>query len=241
MTKWDFMMECLLHSLLLYYGYSAYDIDSGVCLETPFYFALRGRPCWFTLTEAKVWFESEIGDCPKKCQVKISNLENEAWSHYHKLNYTPHYQLNSLTLRFNGLSENLTIIKTSCTSLYTKRRNLKIICGSDFDKAVDDSKDLCTSTKKCEDEKKICSLKGQIGVCVCNPGYIGIENECLQGNLILNGTCKLNEQCSRVFGSICQNNTCVCGPEYKPYNDSECLLHSENGEYEVRAMELKGI
>ncbi|XP_062600466.1 uncharacterized protein LOC134262089 isoform X4 [Saccostrea cucullata] len=210
-----------------------------VCLETPFHFVFRGRPCWFTLAEAKLWFEAETGDCPKKCQVKISNIENEAWSHYHQSYYTLHYQLNSFTLRFNGLSENLTIINTSCTSSYTTRRNLKIICRSDFDKAVDDSNDLCTSIKKCEDETKTCSLKGQIGVCVCNPGYIGLGNECLQGNLTLNRTCKLNEQCPMVFGSICQKNTCVCGPGYKPYNDSECLLHSENGEFEGRAMGLK--
>ncbi|XP_062614114.1 uncharacterized protein LOC134275838 [Saccostrea cucullata] len=112
---------------------------------------------------------------------------------------------------------------------------MTVICKSGFENA----KDLCTSTKKCEDETKTCLLKGQIGVCVCNPGYIGFKNECLEGNLTLNGTCKRNEQCSMVFGSVCQNNTCVCGLGYKSLNDSKCLLHSENSDFEARAIDMR--
>ncbi|XP_062589379.1 uncharacterized protein LOC134251030 [Saccostrea cucullata] len=49
------------------------------------------------------------------------------------------------------------------------------------------------------------------------------------GNLNLNDTCLLNEQCSGISGSVCENNTCACKPGYSPLNDSECRLLLSDG------------
>ncbi|XP_062568711.1 uncharacterized protein LOC134230863, partial [Saccostrea cucullata] len=214
MILYSIQFSGFLPSLLLYFGCSSYDINSEVCIERLFGFV--SKACRFTLKDAKDWLES--ADCPKECHVIISNLSGTKWFSYGTF-YTAVYELRSIDLCFNGLSESLKTINISCERSFADSRSMTVICKSGFENA----KDLCTSTKKCEDETKTCLLKGQIGVCVCNPGYIGFKNECLEGNLTLNGTCKRNEQCSMVFGSVCQNNTCVCGLGYKSLNDSKYL------------------
>ncbi|XP_061167631.1 uncharacterized protein LOC133176529 [Saccostrea echinata] len=199
--------------MIFHYGCLAYDIDSEVCLEKPFEFALSRTDCRFTLAEAKYWLKSETGYCSKKCQVKINNLESEAWSYYNHVYYTVYYQLTSLTLSFNDLGEKVTTIHSRCySSTSYEKKTIEIICETGFENVVNTSKDLCISTADCWDASKTClqSAEGQIGVCICKSGYIGFGKTCLKENLKLNEKCQRNEQCFMVFGSVCQNDTCSC-------------------------------
>ncbi|XP_062589392.1 uncharacterized protein LOC134251039 [Saccostrea cucullata] len=131
-----------LPSLILYCGCSVYmyDINSEVCLSTPFNFASR-KACKFSLKDAKDWFESERCDCQKVCTVKINYLYNSGWSDFDENYYTPSYQLESLAFSFNGLSENLTIINTSCSPSYnTYGIRLNIICRLGFENEIEQDK-----------------------------------------------------------------------------------------------------
>ncbi|XP_061178297.1 uncharacterized protein LOC133186924 [Saccostrea echinata] len=159
--------------------------------------------------------DMETHTCFQKCKVQIEGLRNSEWKYY---------ELESLALRFDGLSKNLKTINTRCRSIYEKK-TLEIFCKTGFeDEGI--SKHICTQTKGCEDPSKTClrSSTEQIGVCICESGYIRFGNKCLKGNLKLNNTCQRNEQCSGAVGIVCQNNVCVCRPGYVPLNDSSCFF-----------------
>ncbi|XP_062576510.1 prion-like-(Q/N-rich) domain-bearing protein 25 [Saccostrea cucullata] len=111
-------------------------------------------------------------------------------------------------------------------------QNNKCVCGSGYIPLNDSScfsqniiKDMCTSTKNCEDPSKSCSrsYREEIGVCKCRDGYIRFGSNCFKGNLQLNESCQRNVQCSGTVGSVCQNNKCVCGSGYIPLIDSSCF------------------
>ncbi|XP_061167664.1 uncharacterized protein LOC133176564 [Saccostrea echinata] len=193
--------------MTILYDCSAANIDRDVCIERPFLFASGRKACRFTLVDAQRWFDSDMGVCPQKCRIKIKYLYDGYG-----------YQLTNIDLNFNGLSD---YFATRCNNLNFER-TLEIVCKIDTENGI--SKDICTPTKECEEESKTCLLTGNIGICICKSGYIGCQNECLKGNLKLNETCEQNEQCSGAFGSVCQNNTCVCRPGYVPLNDSECIM-----------------
>ncbi|XP_062601278.1 uncharacterized protein LOC134262990 [Saccostrea cucullata] len=172
MTKWKYVIEWLFTSLIFHYGYSAYNISSDICLEKLLDFAFGDKGCKFTLAEAKQRLEGDKSVCPRKCHVKINNLEEKKWS------LTVTYRLSSIDLSINGLIEDSVAIQRECGFVYRERRSLEINCKTD---------------------SKLWNLK-------------------------VNETCQRDDQCSTVFGSICQNNTCVCKPGVVPLNDSEPVL-----------------
>ncbi|XP_062598962.1 uncharacterized protein LOC134260415 [Saccostrea cucullata] len=224
MTKWKHVIEWLLTSLLFHDGYSAFNISSVVCIEKSFAFALGDKGCSFTLAEAKQWFREDTSSCTRQCLVKINNLEEREsrWSSETK------YQLAFIALSIKGFMDDFKRIERECRFSYKEKRTLEIICKTNSE-ILDMSTDLCTITQNCTEESKTCLLRGQIGICICKPGYIGFENKCLQGNLKLNETCQRDEQCSVAFGSVCLNGTCVCRPGYVPLNDSECFQTDADG------------
>ncbi|XP_062600465.1 uncharacterized protein LOC134262089 isoform X3 [Saccostrea cucullata] len=233
MKKWNYAIECWLPSLLLYYGYSAYDINSEVCLEKSFAFALGDKGCSFTLAEAKQWFKEDTSSCPRQCLVKINNLEEREsrWSSETK------YQLAFIALSIKGFMDDFKRIERECRFSYKEKRTLEIICKTNSE-ILDMSTDLCTLTQNCTEDSKTCLLTGQIGICICKPGYIGFENKCLQGNLKLNETCQRDEQCSVAFGSVCLNGTCVCRPGYvRQY--SECFQTHSDGNLQAIIQDQK--
>ncbi|XP_062600467.1 uncharacterized protein LOC134262089 isoform X5 [Saccostrea cucullata] len=177
MKKWNYAIECWLPSLLLYYGYSAYDINSEVCLEKSFAFALGDKGCSFTLAEAKQWFKEDTSSCPRQCLVKINNLEEREsrWSSETK------YQLAFIALSIKGFMDDFKRIERECRFSYKEKRTLEIICKTNSE-ILDMSTDLCTLTQNCTEDSKTCLLTGQIGICICKPGYIGFENKCLQAH-----------------------------------------------------------
>nr|XP_034306696.1 uncharacterized protein LOC109620881 [Crassostrea gigas] len=62
------------------------------------------------------------------------------------------------------------------------------------------------------------------GICSCSPGYIQINRTCYmyQGNLTLNDTCELTEQCSQPF-SVCFQRKCQCINGYSAFDRKGCL------------------
>ncbi|XP_062598958.1 uncharacterized protein LOC134260413 isoform X1 [Saccostrea cucullata] len=225
MTKWKHVIKWFLKSLILHYGCSAYNINSEVCLEKLLHFALGDEGCKFTLTDAKKWLEAaDSSFCPKKCRVKINNLEESQGI------FKTKYRLKFIDLSINELIEDIMTIERKCSLLDSLKdeRTMEINCKTNLEK-LNSSKSLCSSNQNCTEESKKCSLTGNIGICKCRPGYIGLENKCLKGNLKLNDTCQRNEQCSMVSGLICQNDTCVRRRGYVPLNDSECFPSTSGG------------
>ncbi|XP_062598924.1 uncharacterized protein LOC134260368 [Saccostrea cucullata] len=233
MTKWKHVVEWFLKSLILHYGCSAYNINSEVCLQKLFDFAWGDKGCNFTLADAKQWLETDTTLCPRKCRVKINNLDET------KRVFDTKYRLEFIHLRFNVLVENSMRMKRKCIFLDPSKdgRTMEINCKINAENLVDSPKDLCTSSHNCTEESKKCFLTGKIGICVCKPEYIGFENQCLKGNLKLNDTCQRNEQCSVVSGLVCQNDTCVRGRGYVPLNDSECFPSRSGGSLQANTRE----
>ncbi|XP_062598956.1 uncharacterized protein LOC134260412 isoform X2 [Saccostrea cucullata] len=203
-------IEWFLTSMIFQFGSFAYNIDREVCLETPFVFAMVQDACRFSLTKARNVFESEMSNCPRRCNIKMNNLKSGEW-----------HQLTTIYINLDRSDQYWTTISTSCRYANREDISIDIICKRE---------DLCTKDMDCEDQTKTCLLAGLIGVCVCKPGYLGFGNECYKGNLRLNEKCKRNEQCSVAFGSVCLDGTCVCRPGYSPFNETECFLSdiSEN-------------
>ncbi|XP_062598957.1 uncharacterized protein LOC134260412 isoform X3 [Saccostrea cucullata] len=213
-------IEWFLTSMIFQFGSFAYNIDREVCLETPFVFAMVQDACRFSLTKARNVFESEMSNCPRRCNIKMNNLKSGEW-----------HQLTTIYINLDRSDQYWTTISTSCRYANREDISIDIICKREAD--------LCTKDMDCEDQTKTCLLAGLIGVCVCKPGYLGFGNECYKGNLKLNETCQRNEQCSNVSGSLCQNETCTCTQGYVQLNDSECVFSSSDGSLQARFQDPK--
>lgn len=59
-------------------------------------------------------------------------------------------------------------------------------------------------------------------LCSCSPGYIQIDRKCYLGNLELNDSCELSEQCIQPF-SVCFKGKCKCLNGYFASNKENCI------------------
>nr|XP_034330406.1 uncharacterized protein LOC105322814 isoform X7 [Crassostrea gigas] len=67
----------------------------------------------------------------------------------------------------------------------------------------------------------------QLGKCVCRDGYLLYNLECHEGNLTLNQTCFLSEQCAGSPYASCLGGICSCIEGYTAKNSTNCVQSQE--------------
>uniref|UniRef100_A0A8W8IY64 EGF-like domain-containing protein n=1 Tax=Magallana gigas TaxID=29159 RepID=A0A8W8IY64_MAGGI len=79
----------------------------------------------------------------------------------------------------------------------------------------------CTKNEQCHGSKNsgVCNH----GRCVCRDGYVLFNLECHEGNLVLNQTCSLSEQCTGSPYASCLGGKCSCIEGYTAKNVTSCI------------------
>nr|XP_034306692.1 uncharacterized protein LOC105345467 isoform X1 [Crassostrea gigas] len=223
-------------------------INRDLCLETGARFRDYQHRCLFNLSTAENFLQ-DVTTCPNKCNFQIENLHplrnslqaikltmGNGEKMFHSCGRS--YYHTDVYLNINCSLWNAReyiiwddVYASSINDAQCIHINNYCVCHCMPGYILEDKKclkmnvsigGLCGFDWQCNGTQfaNVCDH----GLCSCSPGYIEIKRKCFMyhGNLELNDSCGLTEQCIQPF-SICLNGTCKCIDGFSPFDTDSCF------------------
>nr|XP_034330396.1 uncharacterized protein LOC105343881 isoform X2 [Crassostrea gigas] len=192
--------------LFLYDPSTTSSITRSLCLETTFLFTRDPESCAFSYEYAKNSLEDKSSTCQTKCAVKIENVskrKNVLWD---------------LDIAFGTASITL---NTPCPEKDDYTKLTMIINCPNWNTVNISVGGYCRQDEQCQRSEHSAVCKDER--CVCKTGYILFNLKCHEGNLALNQSCSLSEQCVGSPYASCLGGKCSCIEGYTAENETSCV------------------
>lgn len=235
----------IIYFALIVHKSIAFSINRNLCLETLLRFMNDKNSCNFDVSTAQDLFK-DVTTCPTKCNFRMNNLKGGSYS-LMRIYLTIGNQEIEFYFCPNSpeIDMNLSI---SCSSWNARNLELNDSCElteeciRSFSVCLD-GKCKCVNGYSAFDSKSclkdnvpvggFCSLHEQCtgsnnsgicenGRCTCTKGFTLIDLACEKGNLTLNDSCELTEQCIQPF-SVCLDGKCQCLNGFSAFDTNGCL------------------
>ncbi|XP_062600339.1 uncharacterized protein LOC134261973 [Saccostrea cucullata] len=192
-------VTCVLQTIL--------NSARALCLRDILKFYYSEEACSFNKTR----FTEVFKENQRACFVNCSMI-----SGYSKKDNGP-YEIEKMEIIFST-TYNFTMFKP-CGTFDNTDAYITVTCG---EKIFNERRvgEYCTNSTQCTQGNPDTTCNKTTGVCECKDGYIMRFNNCFQGELSLNESCEINEQCSKTpeYLFCSQNNSrkaCLSLPEPK--------------------------
>lgn len=192
--------------LFLYDPSTTSSITRSLCLETTFLFMTDPESCAFSYEYANNSLEDKSSTCQTKCAVKIENVskrKNILWD---------------LDIAFGTASITL---DTPCLEKDDYTKLTMIINCPNWNTVNISVGGYCRQDEQCQRSEHSAVCKDER--CVCKTGYILFNLKCHEGNLALNQSCSLSEQCVGSPYASCLGGKCSCIEGFTAKNATSCI------------------
>ncbi|XP_062581849.1 uncharacterized protein LOC134243617 [Saccostrea cucullata] len=176
----------------------------AVCLRDILKFYYSEEACSFNKTRITEVFKENQRACFVNCSMISSNTITDNWQYM--------YEIEKMEIIFST-TYTFTMFKP-CSRFGNSDAYITVTCG---EKIFNERRvgEYCTNSTQCTLGNPDTTCNKTTGVCDCKDGYIMRFNNCFQGDLSLNESCEINEQCSKTPEYLfCRQNNSrkACSP-----------------------------
>lgn len=183
-----------------------------LCSENAIAFVYREHGCYFDKEYAEQIIKDKKTTCQTKCDVEINGVNDKMYYTLRHVDITvDSYSYQYSPCADQNDNQNMLDMKIICP----KWKTVKVPVGG-----------YCMHDEQCKGSVNsgVCIS----GKCACRAGFVLFNLECHEGNLALNQSCSLSEQCAGSPYASCLGGKCSCFKGYTAMNSTDCVQKKSN-------------